>query len=58
MSVPHDAILFPGNQVLDTGLNTQVASRAGVYLLGLRGANGLHGVAIAVFVFRPPKPRR
>jgi len=56
MGVTHDSVLLPGHQVVHTGLNGEVAARAGVDLLSLGGTNRLHGVGVATLCFGSPEP--
>lgn len=49
--IAHDAILLPRDEVLDTGLDREVASGARVVLGSLCGADGLDRVGVASLGF-------
>jgi hypothetical protein len=51
----HDSIASPRNEMGDTDLNTQVASRTGIDLEGFIGTNGLDDVGISPLGFSPTK---
>jgi hypothetical protein len=47
MGISHNAILFPGDKVVDTWLDAEATARAGVHLLSFRGPYRLNSVGVA-----------
>jgi hypothetical protein len=57
MGVSHDAILFPGDKVVDTWLDAEATARAGVDLLSLRSTYRLNNVGVPPLGLASTKPR-